>query len=233
MIITIDGPAGAGKSTVAVLLAKALGFEYLNTGSMYRAIAWVGLQRNIDWRDSDAVAKLGERMELRVEGARTFWGTLDITDAVRTPEVTAVTHYTADHPELRRILAQFQRRCADGRNVVTEGRDQGTFVFPDAICKIYLTATPEERTRRRIGEMIQRGELIPDQAEELFPEILAKIVARDRGDESRTVAPLRMADDAVEVVTDGLTVEQVVHELVGIVRRKSYADAVKRGQRPL
>ncbi|MDO4557576.1 MAG: (d)CMP kinase [Planctomycetia bacterium] len=233
MIITIDGPAGAGKSTVARALAEAIGFEYLNTGAMYRALAWVGLQRQIDWTDSDAIGRLGQDLRLRIDGPRTFWETTDVTDAVRTPEVTAVTHYTADHPGLRRILAQFQRQYAEGRNVVTEGRDQGTFVFPDAVCKIYLTATPQERTRRRIGEMIRRGELTPDQTTSVFDEILAKIVARDRGDETRMVAPLRKAEDAVELMTDGMSIDQVVHELVRIVRRRSYEDATRRRRRPL
>ena len=220
MIITIDGPAGAGKSTVARRLADVLGFEYLNTGAMYRGLAWVGLQRSIDWTDPDAVGQLGDRMQLRIVGPRTFWGETDITDAVRSPEVTAVTHFTADHPGLRHILAGFQRQCAAGKNMVTEGRDQGTFVFPDAACKIWVTATPEERTRRRIGEMVRRGELASDPPESVFETVRAEIVSRDLGDEMRAVAPLRRADDAVTVVTDGMSIDEVVQELTRIVRKK-------------
>ncbi len=220
MIVTIDGPAGAGKSTVAKRLANALGFEYLNTGAMYRGLAWFGLQQGVDWNDSEAVGRLGDVMELRIVGLRTFWGETDITDAVRTPEVTAVTHFTADHPRLRLLLADFQRKCAADKNIVTEGRDQGSFVFPNAECKIYLTATPEERTQRRIDDMIQRGMMLANEADKQFETILRQIVERDHRDEQREIAPLCKAVDAIEVVTDGLTIEQVVQKLVPIVTDK-------------
>ncbi|MDD3468962.1 MAG: (d)CMP kinase [Thermoguttaceae bacterium] len=220
MIVTMDGPAGAGKSTVARCLADALGFEYLNTGAMYRGLAWFGLQQGVDWQDADAIGRLGDAMELRIVGLRTFWGETDITDAVRTPEVTAVTHFTADHPRLREILADFQRRCAAGKNIVTEGRDQGSFVFPEAECKIYLTATPKERAWRRIEDMVQRGMILAGEANGLFDSVFHQMVERDRRDEQREIAPLCKAADAIEVVTDGLLIEQVVQKLVQIVSDK-------------
>ena len=149
MIVTIDGPAGAGKSTVARALARRLGYCYLDTGAMYRAVALAGLQAGVDWNRPEQLAELAPTLDLRVSGARIYLRGEDVTDAVRTQEVTSVTRYAANHPQVRAHLVLLQRAVAAGRNIVTEGRDQGTVVFPQAECKIFLTAGAEERARRR------------------------------------------------------------------------------------
>ena len=150
MIITIDGPAGAGKSTVARALARRLGFRFLDTGAMYRAVALAGMRRGLDWDVPDDLARLARKLDLKVVGERIFLlDGEDVTEAVRTSEVTAVTRYAADNPEVRAHLVELQRALAGNDNIVTEGRDQGTVAFPDAECKVFLTASPEERARRR------------------------------------------------------------------------------------
>ncbi|MFW5692610.1 MAG: (d)CMP kinase, partial [Thermoguttaceae bacterium] len=151
MIITIDGPAGAGKSTVAKAVARRLGFRFLDTGAMYRAVALAGLRAGVDWSEPDELARVAEGLHIEVDGERTLLDGEDVTDAVRQSDVTAVTRYAADNPRVRDRLVQLQRELAAGRDVVTEGRDQGTVAFPEAERKFFLTAGPEERARRRLG----------------------------------------------------------------------------------
>lgn len=214
MIVTIDGPAGAGKSTVARALAQRLGYSYLDTGAMYRAVALAGLQAGVDWNRPEQLARLAPTLDLRVSGERIHLQGADVTDAVRTQAVTAVTRYAANHPQVRAHLVHLQRAVAAGQDIVTEGRDQGTVVFPCAECKIFLTASPEERARRRQRDLQQRGELATLQ------QILAAQEQRDREDSTREVGPLIRAEDAMEVLTDGLTQEQVVARLEELVRAR-------------
>jgi len=214
MIVTIDGPAGAGKSTVARALARRLGYCYLDTGAMYRAVALAGLQAGVDWNRPEQLAELAATLHLRVSGAKVFLQGEDVTGAVRSQVVTSVTRHAANHPQVRSRLVLLQRAVAAGQDVVTEGRDQGTVVFPQAECKIFLTASPEERARRRQHDLQQRGE--PATLE----EILAAQARRDHEDATRSIGPLCRAEDAVEVLTDGLTQEQVVDRLEELVRSR-------------
>ncbi len=145
MIITIDGPAGAGKSSVARALARRLGFRFLDTGAMYRAVALAGMRRGLDWGVPQDLARLARELRFTLAGERLLLDGEDVTEAVRTTAVTAVTRYAADNPQVRQRLVELQRILAGQDNVVTEGRDQGTVAFPHAECKIFLTASPQER----------------------------------------------------------------------------------------
>jgi len=212
MIVTIDGPAGAGKSSVARALAERLGFELLDTGAMYRAVTLAALRRDVDLEDTRALAALASEVDLDLDGDRVLLDREDVSEAIRTPAVARAIHHIADNVQVRERMVELQRQIARGRDIVCEGRDQGTVAFPDAECKIFLVASAEERARRRQAELRQRGEDIS------FNEVLAEQNERDRRDTSRPVGALKKADDAYEVCTDGLTLEQVVSRLEEIVR---------------
>lgn len=212
MIVAIDGPAGAGKSSAARALARRLGFRFLDTGAMYRAVALAALRRGLDWKNPEALAELARGLQIVVEEHRVLLDGEDVTDAIRTSEVTAVTHYAANNPAVREHLVYLQRQAAGRDNVVSEGRDQGTVAFPDAECKIFLTATPAERARRRLLDLEQRGEAAS------FEDVLAQQNLRDERDAAREVGPLKAADDAIQVFTDGLSPEEVVDRLEELVR---------------
>jgi cytidylate kinase len=214
MIVTIDGPAGAGKTTVARAVAKRLGFRFLDTGAMYRAVALAAAKRGLDWEDPAALAGLARRLDIRFQADRVFLDGEDVTAEIRTSEITALIRYAADNPQVREHLVGLQRAIGREGDMVTEGRDQGTVAFPDAECKIFLTATPQERARRRVQDLQQRGE------RPSFAEVLAQQHERDHRDASRPVGPLVKAHDAIEVVTDGMTIEAVVERLVDIVSRR-------------
>ncbi len=214
MIVTIDGPAGAGKSTIARALAGRLGFRFLDTGAMYRAVALAAMQRGHDWNAPEQLVELARQLSLEVSETRVAVDGQDVTQAIRTPEVTGNTHYAANNPGVRAVLVELQRRAADDDNIVTEGRDQGTVVFPHAQCKIFLTASPEERARRRAAELTERGQ--PTSVD----EVLRNQNERDRRDASRAVGPMVRADDAIEVPTDGLAPEQVLDRLESLVRSR-------------
>jgi cytidylate kinase len=213
MIITIDGPAGAGKSSAAKALARRLGFEYLDTGAMYRAVALAGRRAGIDLRDQDALARLLIGLRLELSPGRVVLNCEDVSQAIRTTEITAAVGAAADSPVVRRHLAGLQRTIAAGRNMVCEGRDQGTVVFPDAVCKFFLLADPAERARRRQRELAARGETLS------LDEVLRAQEVRDRRDEARDLGPMVPAADAVTLDSTALTPEQVVERMEQEVRR--------------
>jgi CMP/dCMP kinase len=214
MIVTIDGPAGAGKSTIARALAERLGFRFLDTGAMYRAVALAAISRQLDLNDPRQIVDMARRLDLQVSEQFVGIDGQDVTASIRTAEVTAATHYAANNPGVREHLVELQRQAAGSDDIVTEGRDQGTVVFPQAECKIYLTATPEERARRRANELAARGE--PSNVD----EVLRHQNQRDRRDATRAVGPMVAASDAIEVATDGLAPTEVVDRLEALVRQR-------------
>jgi CMP/dCMP kinase len=214
MIVTIDGPAGAGKSSAARGLARRLGFRFLDTGAMYRAVTLAARERELDLADGELVGRLVAEIRVELAGDRVLLDHRDVTDAIRKFDIAVATHYAADNPAVRARLVDWQRTAAAGSDVVTEGRDQGTVVFPHAECKIFLTAAEEERAGRRHGDLLARGENIP------FEEVLANQRMRDHRDATRAVGALRKADDAIEVSTDGLSADEVIARLEQIVRSK-------------
>jgi cytidylate kinase len=220
MIITIDGPAGAGKSSAAKALARKLGFEFLDTGAMYRAVTLAALRAGADPADAAAMTALVEKLELRLAPGHVFLGGEDVTAVLRTPEVTAATSAVADSGPVRRHLSRLQREVAVGRNLVCEGRDQGTVVFPDAACKFFLQADPRERARRRFQEMRARGTTLD------WEEVLAAQEARDRRDEARPLAPMVPAADAIVLDSTHLGLDAVVALMEQHVRRLGGLDEV-------
>ncbi|MEI6255715.1 MAG: (d)CMP kinase [Planctomycetota bacterium] len=221
MIITLDGPAGAGKSSAARALAARLGWCYVDTGAMYRAVALTALQRGIPLDDSARIAVLAAEIRIEFCDGRVAVDGHDVSTEIRTERITAATRPVADAPPVRDAMKQIQRRMAEGLDVVTEGRDQGSVVFPRAEIKVYLTASPEERARRRHREEVSRG------LDATVAVVLASQSQRDAADASRTVGTMRQADDAVLLETDGLSAEEVVQRLVEMVedyyRRRSGA----------
>jgi cytidylate kinase len=215
MIVTIDGPAGAGKSSAARLLARRLGFEFLDTGATYRAVALAALRAGLDACDEAALAGLLARLRLEMPpDGRVVLDGEDVTGLIRTPEVTAASSELAVVPAVRRRLAELQRTCAAGRDMVCEGRDQGTVVFPDAGCKFFLTADPAERVRRRQRELTARGRAVDLDA------LRRDVAERDQRDAGRALAPMRPAADAVVLDSTALTLEQVVDHMEQEVRRR-------------
>ncbi len=212
MIVTIDGPAGAGKSSVSKELARRLGFAFLDTGAMYRAVALAALRARLGDDDENKIADMAERLTIEFRGDQVLLDGADVTQEIRIGEVSAAVYLAADNPRVRARLVDQQRQIARARDTVTEGRDQGTVAFPDAECKIFLTASPLERARRRYAEQAARGESVS------LEEVLAQQIERDRRDAIRPVGALVKAADAVEVLTDGLTADEVVARLEEVVR---------------
>lgn len=219
VVITIDGPAGAGKSTVAQELADRLGFAFLDTGAMYRSITLACLRAGIHWDDDDAIHRIAQAADIRFKDGRVYLNGQDVSAEIRTPEVTQHIRSVADHPEVRSLLCDLQRRIAAGLRIVTEGRDQGSEVFPHADCKFFLTASPETRAKRRQSELVGRGKHVT------YEEVLAAQIRRDREDASRPVGALRAAPDAVIIPTDRLSHAQVVDQLVDVVMAKDLITA--------
>ena len=221
--IAIDGPAGAGKSTVARRVSRALGFTYLDTGAMYRSLAWKALQHGIDPNDvltleATAQGLVIEFSPLQDDGTQQVTvDSEDVTTVIRIPEVSDLTSRISAIAAVRSVIVDQQRRIAKSatQGVVLEGRDIGTVVFPDAVLKIFLTAGPEERARRRVEEMRCRG-LEVDAA-----KTLADLIERDERDSSRETSPLTMAEDAVALETDGVDADEVVRRILVLWQERS------------
>ena len=214
MIVTIDGPAGAGKSTVAKLLAKELRFRYLDTGAMYRALVFAALQRKIDFADSEALVQNSHGVNLRLDSEKVIIDGVDVSNEIRLPEIAKYIRYVADNESIREYLVSMQRQIAADENFVCEGRDQGTVAFPDAECKIFLTASSMERAKRRQLDLANKGiEMNVNQIKKDQDE-------RDEQDCNRKVGRLIKAADAIEVITDGLSLQEVVMKLTALVKQK-------------
>jgi cytidylate kinase len=214
MIVTIDGPAGAGKSSAARALAARLGFEFLDTGAMYRAVALAAVRAGVALNDDAALQSLLDRIRLEMPAGRVLLDGEDVSSAIRTPEVSAGSSVVAASAAVRPRLAELQRQIAQGRDIVCEGRDQGTVVFPDAGCKFFLTADAEERLHRRVLELQARGDSVD------VDHLRQTQAERDTRDSTRALAPLRPAEDAVLIDSTELSLAEVVARMEAEVRRR-------------
>jgi cytidylate kinase len=216
MIIAIDGPSGSGKSTLGRLLARELNLLYLDTGSMYRAVALAVIEADLDPRDSEAVTELATRLNIDLEGdpdsLRVLIADHDVTEEIRTDRVTAMSSVVSTIPGVRRAMVAQQREMGQ-RGAVLNGRDIGTVVFPDADIKFFLTAKPEERAERRYKEDSMT------KTDVSFEETMAEMIERDRRDSTRADSPLRAADDAIVIDSSGLSIEEVFQRMMEHVHR--------------
>jgi cytidylate kinase len=217
MIIAIDGPAGSGKSTVAREVARRLGFTYLDSGAMYRAVTLAALETGADLDDGPALASIAQKLGIELhrrddDNAQVIADGRDVSDAIREPRVTGASSRVAAHPDVRKAMLEKQRELIKGGNYVVEGRDIGTVVAPDAPVKAFLTADPEERARRRAAELERRGVSIQ------HDEVRSAIEQRDMLDSTRSAAPLRQADDAQLIDTTDLSADAVVDRIVELAR---------------
>jgi CMP/dCMP kinase len=207
-VVTIDGPAGAGKSTVARRLAERLGWRFLDTGAMYRAVTLAAIRGDVDLTSEAALAALVDSLSVSLPPGQVLLGAEDISLPIRGVEITTASKFIADSPNVRARLMVWQRAFAAEHDVVTEGRDQGTLVFPDAFRKFYLTATELERARRRFNDYEDRGLAVS------FESVLRDQRERDARDSARAIAPMKAAEDAVLIDSSGLSVEDVVDLMV-------------------
>ncbi len=219
-IVTIDGPSGVGKSTVSRGLADKLGFVYLDTGAMYRAVAYGCREGGVDVEDEQAVGRFLRDLQIELlppgrpdDDVRVFLGGKEISAFIRSPEMGMLASKVSALPVVRQKLTAMQQEMGRAGKIVAEGRDTGTVVFPQAAWKFYLDADPEERARRRIHQLKLKGEQVDEQ------EILAQIIKRDRDDSERTIAPLKAAEDAVRIDSSRLSAPEVIERMLESIRR--------------
>ncbi len=220
-IITIDGPAGSGKSTTARRVAERLGYNYLDSGALYRAVTWAALHQNLDLQDSEAVAQLAEQLNLDMQavekGLRILVNGRDISLEIRMPEVTQAIAPVAANPGVRRALLDAQRRFGDQGGVVAEGRDMGTVVFPDADVKFFMVASLQERAKRRQAELAAKGVAVP------IEELMNALQQRDDSDSRRTHSPLLRPHEAIDIDTSRLSINEQVELVIREVLKKRNA----------
>jgi cytidylate kinase len=215
LIVTIDGPSGSGKTSVTKAIAERLGLRYIDTGAMYRGIGWIARKKNVPFKECPQLDALLESTHLAFEEkngkTRLIVDGMDLTDRIRTAEMGMVASDISAIESVRRWLSALQRKLGEEGDTVLEGRDMGTVVFPDADYKFFLTASIEERGRRRTAELIARGEKVDSES------VKQDMLVRDRNDSSRKVAPLRKADDAVEIDTTSMPLDVVINRVAAII----------------
>ena len=216
LIIAIDGPSASGKSTTAKLVAERLGYTYLDTGAMYRALTWKALHQGVNGGDEDRLCQLASSLQLTLSfedgRLRVFMDGEEVSREIRSPQVSQMVSIVSRHPRVRRIMVGRQRRIGEKGGIVVEGRDIGTVVFPQADLKIYLDADPQERARRRMKELRAKGINSP------LDEQLSSLAARDRLDSQRKDSPLRKADDAILIDTTHLSIEEEVRAVLDLIK---------------
>ncbi|OLS37934.1 cytidylate kinase [Alkalihalophilus pseudofirmus] len=219
MNIAIDGPAGAGKSTVAKLVAERLSYLYIDTGAMYRALTYAALEKNVNLEDEDALDQLLEGIDIDLKhtknGVLVYVNMADVTELIRTDDVNKHVSLVASHPSVRIEMVERQRTLAKGTDAVLDGRDIGTYVLPDAELKVFLTASVEERARRRHEEQVKKG--LPSNLEELKKDI----ARRDELDSTREFAPLKKANDAVEIDSTSMSIEEVAASIITLAKERA------------
>ncbi|MEO2083396.1 MAG: (d)CMP kinase [Desulfurobacteriaceae bacterium] len=206
-IVTIDGPAGAGKSTLAREIAKKFGYLHLDSGAVYRAIGYACKLKGVNLDDESEVLKVAGNLKVELKGSRVFLNGRDVTEAIRTPEGGILASKVARFREVREVVVNLLRKMAEGKKVVIDGRDAGSYIFPKADLKIYLTASPEERARRRFKELKKKGFNVS------YKEVLKEVIERDESDRNRPFAPLTVPEGAVVIDTTGKNLEEVLEEV--------------------
>ncbi len=212
MIIAIDGPAGAGKSTISKLVAKKLNINYIDTGAMYRAVTYKCLSNGIDINNEEEVIKIAKNSEIDFKDNNIYLDSKIINEEIRTREVSSNVSQVAKIKEVRFLMVDVQREIGKRNSVILDGRDIGSYVFPNADYKFFLVATPEERGKRRYKELVEKG------YETTIDEIIKDIKKRDEIDSNREFAPLKKADDAIEIDTTGLNIEEVVEKVISKIK---------------
>ena len=211
--IAVDGPAGAGKSTIAKAVAKELNIDYIDTGAMYRAIAVKLIRTGTDYNDAEALAKMLETTDVDFAQGKTYLDGEDISGIIRTPEVSALASPSSAIPAIRYKLTDLQQAMGERKSVIMDGRDIGTVVFPDAEYKFFLVADPDVRAQRRTLELREKGE------DADFEKVKADMMQRDKQDSTRSFRPLKKADDAIEVDTTNMSIEEVTNTILDVLKR--------------